>query len=186
MDDKTIPHTIRKYLSKQRINKGVEELAKRLTNEYTGLESQTVFICVLKGAFMFTADLVRCLPLNIPIEFCRARSYGDDMETSGEVSIQLPPQEKIAGKYCVILEDIIDTGLTMKKVIGELEKMRAKRVEVCTLLSKPSRRKVKVPVRYIGFEVPDLFFVGYGIDYAELYRNLDYLAVIVPTKKLEQ
>ena len=97
MDDKTIPHTIRKYLSKQRINKGVEELAKRLTNEYTGLESQTVFICVLKGAFMFTADLVRCLPLNIPIEFCRARSYGDDMETSGEVSIQLPPQEKIAG-----------------------------------------------------------------------------------------
>jgi len=179
-DNGMIPHTIKPYLSKEKITKRVEQMAGELASAYIGLEDKTLFLVVLKGAFVFAADLLRSFPLNVRVEFCRAASYGTGMESSGEVRLDLPPEEVIAGRYCVIVEDIIDTGLTLDALINELLRMRARKVEVCALLSKPSRRKVDVPLNYIGFEVPDLFFVGYGIDYAERYRNLDHLAVVVP------
>jgi len=172
------PHVLKPYLSREKISLRIEQLALELSQEYTGVEDNTVLLCVLKGAFVFAADLVRVLPLNIPIEFCRARSYGNEMESSGDVSCQLPPKERLAGMYVILVEDIVDTGETLVKLQQELEKMAVKRVEVCTLLSKPSCRKVKAKPRYVGFEVPDLFFVGYGLDYAEYYRNLDYLATV--------
>ncbi len=178
-----IPHSVRPYLSKEKIAKRIEQLSQNLAEEYVGIEDKTVLLCVLKGAFMFTADLVRCLPLNLPIEFCRAKSYGADMESSEKVELELPPESKIAGKYVIIVEDIVDTGLTIDRLMRELNYLRAKRIEVCALLTKPSRRKIQVPIRYIGFEVPDLFFVGYGLDYADLYRNLDHIGVVVPTSE---
>mgnify|MGYP000896184203 CR=1 FL=1 len=182
MSEAVVPHVLRPYLSSDRISRRIEQLGQELAQEYTGIEEQTVALCVLKGGFMFAADLLRVMPLSIPIEFCNAKSYGDAMESSGEVSINLPPRELLAGKYIVVIEDIVDSGVTLKALVAKLHEMAVKRVEICTLLSKPSRRKVSVQVRYVGFEVPDLFFVGYGLDYAELYRNLDYLAVVVPQK----
>lgn len=182
MSGNVVPHVLRPYLSSDRIRKRIEQLGQELAQEYTGIEEQTVALCVLKGGFMFAADLLRVMPLSLPIEFCSAHSYGDEMESHGDVTIALPPRELLTGKYVVIIEDIVDSGVTLKTLIAKLHEMAVKRVEICTLLSKPSRRKVSVQVRYVGFEVPDLFFVGYGLDYAELYRNLDYLAVVVPQK----
>ncbi|GAB4151231.1 MAG: hypoxanthine phosphoribosyltransferase [Planctomycetota bacterium] len=179
------PHVLKPYLSSERIRKRIEQLASELVQEYTGVEDQTVFLCVLKGGFVFAADLMRSLALNVPIEFCRAQSYGDSMESSGQVDIQLPDPMLLTGRYVVLIEDIVDTGTTLKEIVRLLHEMAVKRVEICSLLSKPSRRKTDLHVKYIGFEVPDLFFVGYGLDYAELYRNLDYLAVVVPQKSAE-
>jgi hypoxanthine phosphoribosyltransferase len=179
------PHILKPYLSSDRIRKRIEQMALELVHEYTGVEEQTVFLCVLKGGFVFAADLLRNLALNVPIEFCRAKSYGEAMESSGSVQIDLPDPELLKGKYVVIIEDIVDSGVTLRALMAELHKMAVKRVEICTLLSKPSRRKVEIQVKYVGFEVPDQFFVGYGLDYAELYRNLDYLAVVVPQRPQE-
>ncbi|MDZ7815698.1 MAG: hypoxanthine phosphoribosyltransferase [Planctomycetota bacterium] len=178
-----IPHTLKTYLTKKRIGDRIELLAGKLTDRYTGLEDETVFLCVLKGAFIFSADLVRNIPLNIPLEFCTARSYGDSMNSDGNVSLSLPPKRVLREKNVVILEDIIDTGCTLAVLKDKLKELGASRVEICSLLSKPSRRKAKVEIDYLGFEVPDLFFVGFGLDYAENYRNLDHLAVVIPSKK---
>jgi len=160
----------------QQVEKRVEELAAEIREIY-GDNIPTV-IAVLKGSFMFTADLVRHLPGTFSVDFIRAASYGEGTETSCHVSVSLWPSVKITGRKMLLVDDIADSGLTLKCLVEKLEKEGAAQVDVCVLLDKPSRRKVKFIPRFVGFTIPNLFVVGYGIDYAEKYRNLPYIGVL--------
>ena len=160
----------------EEVEERVERLAAEIRQAY-GDEIPTV-IAVLKGSFMFTADLVRRLPGTFSVDFIRASSYGDGTETSCHVSVSLWPTVKVAGRRVLLVDDIADSGLTLKCLVERLEKEGASQVDVCVLLDKPGRRKVEFTPRFVGFTVPNLFVVGYGIDYAEKYRNLPYIGVL--------
>lgn len=129
-------------------------------------------VCVLRGAFVFMADLVRAIPREMTCDFLTARSYGDSTETSGVVEFAHDLSAPIAGKHVLLVEDIVDTGLTLSYLIDVLTRRSPASLHIATALSKPSRRKVDVKVDFIGFEVPDEFIVGYGLDAAQKYRNL--------------
>jgi hypoxanthine phosphoribosyltransferase len=131
---------------------------------------------VLRGAFVFMADLVRALPRPHVCDFLAVRSYGDATESSGVVAITSDLSAPIEGKHVLLVEDIVDTGLTVKYLLKMLEARKPRSLRVAALLSKPSRRKVEVPVDFIGFEVPDVFVVGYGLDAAQRWRHLPYVA----------
>lgn len=135
-------------------------------------------IGVLRGAFIFMADLVRALPRDMCCDFLTVRSYGATKETSGVVEIEQDLRMPIAGQHVLLVEDIVDTGLTLRRLLDLIEPHRPASVHVCALLNKPSRRRTQVPLHFAGFEIPDLFVVGYGLDYAQRYRNLPYLGVI--------
>ncbi len=135
-------------------------------------------VVVLRGAFVFAADLVRALPREIRCDFLAVRSYGSATETSGIVEITHDLGLPIAGQHVLLVEDIVDTGLTLRHLLELLATRRPASVHVCTLLNKPSRRRTQVPVDFVGFEVPDRFVVGYGLDYDQRYRNLPYVGVI--------
>ncbi|HEY0711207.1 MAG TPA: hypoxanthine phosphoribosyltransferase [Polyangia bacterium] len=139
-----------------------------------------VVVGVLRGAFIFMADLVRALPREHVCDFLAVRSYGDATETSGVVEITNDLSLPIEGKHVLLVEDIVDTGLTLKYLIKLLEARRPKSLRVAALLSKPSRRRVEVPIDFVGFEVEDRFVVGYGLDAAQKYRHLPYVAELVP------
>lgn len=133
---------------------------------------------VLRGAFIFMADLVRAIPRDLACDFLSVRSYGDATVSSGEVQIAADLTAPIEGRHVLLVEDIVDTGLTLKYLIELLEARRPLSLHVCALLSKPSRRKVEVDVHFLGFEVPDEFVVGYGLDAAQRYRQLPYIAAL--------
>jgi len=160
----------------EEVEERVDGLAAEIREAY-GDEIPTV-IAVLKGSFMFTADLVRRLPGTFSVDFIRASSYGDGTETSCHVSVSLWPTVKVTGRRVLLVDDIADSGLTLKCLVERLEKEGASQVDVCVLLDKPGRRKVEFTPRFVGFTVPNLFVVGYGIDYAEKYRNLPYIGVL--------
>ena len=159
------------HTSKQ-IQHRVAEIATVLDSKYP--EGFTA-VCVLKGSFIFTADLVRCLKVPVQVEFTQAISYRGT-ESTGEVRFFGTPN--VFSKHVVVVEDIVDTGLTISKLLDELKKQHPLSIEVCTLLDKPSRRKFPVRLDYIGFEVPDEFVVGYGLDCDEEMRNLPHIAVM--------
>ncbi len=167
---------VERLFTAQEVEERVERLAAEIREAYED-EIPTV-IAVLKGSFMFTADLVRRLPGTFAVDFIRASSYGDGTETSCHVSVSLWPSVKITGRRVLLVDDIADSGLTLKCLVERLEKEGAEGVDVCVLLDKPSRRKVEFAPRFVGFTVPNLFVVGYGIDYAEKYRNLPYIGVL--------
>ncbi len=133
---------------------------------------------VLRGAFVFMADLVRAIPRDVRCEFLAVTSYGDANESSGEVKIAADICSPIAGKNVLLVEDIVDTGLTLSYLADLLAARKPSSLEICALLSKPSRRRVEIPVRFVGFEVPDRFVVGYGLDAGQRYRNLPHIAVM--------
>ena len=135
-------------------------------------------VCVLKGAFMFLADLTRALEGTATLDFIAVSSYGVSTKSSGQVQLLKDLGESIEGRDVVIVEDIVDTGLTLNYLQDILRARAPRRVRTACLLSKPSRRKIDVKVEYIGFEIPDKFVVGYGLDYGEKYRNLPYIAVL--------
>jgi hypoxanthine phosphoribosyltransferase len=135
---------------------------------------------VLRGAFMFMADLVRAIPRELRCDFLSVRSYGDATVSSGQVEITSDLLFPIEGKDVLLVEDIVDTGLTLKYLLDVLHARRPRSLEVCALLSKPSRRRVEVPVRFIGFEVPDEFLVGYGLDMGQRFRALPHIASVTP------
>jgi len=141
-------------------------------------EGQLTVVGVLRGAFVFMADLVRAIPRPHRCDFLGVRSYGDATLSSGIVEITSDLLLPIEGDHVLLVEDIVDTGLTLRYLIEILEARRPKSLRVCALLSKPSRRRVEVPVHYLGFEVPDQFVVGYGLDAAQQYRHLPYIAVL--------
>lgn len=173
-------HHIETLISQQEVQQRIQELAKEISHYYQHNHSENlVVVGLLRGSFMFMADLVRHLQLPLEVDFLTASSYGTGTESSRDVKILKDLDGEIHGKDVLIVEDIIDTGFTLEKVREILKLRNPRSVSICTLLDKPSRREAEVPVEWIGFAIPDEFVVGYGIDYAQKYRNLDYIAKVV-------
>jgi hypoxanthine phosphoribosyltransferase len=165
-------------LSEEQIRGRVVALAGEIERDYAGRDLLIVF--VLKGALVFVADLIRALDRQIRLDFMVVSSYGARTETSGSVRIVTDMRSDVRGQHVLIVEDIIDSGLTLREIIQHLEVRQPASIAVCTLLSKPGRRLVDVDVRYVGFEIPDKFVVGYCLDYNERYRNLPFIGVLKP------
>jgi hypoxanthine phosphoribosyltransferase len=154
----------------------VAELGAEVSGDYQGRD--LLLIGVLKGAVFFMADLMRHLTVPCEVDFMAISSYGDATDSSGIVRILKDLDINIEGRHVLVVEDIIDSGLTLSYLIRNLESREPATLEVCALLTKPSRREIDVPVRYVGFEIPNKFVVGYGLDFAERYRNLPYVGVL--------
>jgi len=154
----------------------VAELGVEVSSDYQGRD--LLLIGVLKGAVFFMADLMRHLTVPCEVDFMAISSYGDSTDSSGIVRILKDLDITIEGRDVLVVEDIIDSGLTLSYLMRNLESREPASLEVCALLTKPARREIDVPVRYVGFEIPNRFVVGYGLDFAERYRNLPYVAVL--------
>jgi len=163
-------------ISEKEIRERVRELAARISVDYA--DKDPLLVCVLKGAVFFMADLVRELTVPSELDFMAVSSYGSATDSSGVVRILKDLDANIEGRNVLIVEDIIDSGLTLSYLRKNLRSRNPASVEVCSLLTKPSRRKVDIACKYVGFEVPDKFVVGYGLDYMEKYRNLRFIAVM--------
>lgn len=163
-------------ISKEDISNRVKELADKINEDFLGEE--VVLIGLLRGSVIFLADLAREVNLDAKIDFMTVSSYGNNMESSREVRIIKDLEELIEDKNVIIVEDIVDTGYTLKKVLETLEIRKPKALKLCTLLDKPDRREVDIKVDYTGFQIPDEFVVGYGIDYAQKHRNLPYVGIV--------
>ncbi len=163
----------------QRLQTRIAEMAQAIAADYTD-EEDLLLICVLKGGYIFLGDLSRALQRPHELDFMGVSSYGARTESSGEVRIVMDLKEPIAGRNVLIVEDIIDSGRTLDYMRRNLLARSPKSLRIVTLLNKPSRRAVDVDVEYIGFDIPDEFVVGYGLDFAELYRNLPYVGVLKP------
>lgn len=159
-----------------RIAARVAELGAAVTRDYAGKE--LVLVCVLKGGFVFAADLARAIDLPVRIEFLGVQSYGDDTVSSGEARITLDIAHPLAGKHVLLVEDIVDTGLTLSFLLETLGSRHPASLKVCSLLHKPARQRIPVAIDYLGFTLEDAFVVGYGLDQAGLHRNLPYIAVM--------
>ena len=164
---------IKVLISKEQIENRVKELAKQIRKDYK--EKSITAICLLKGSLFFTADLTREIGGKIYLEFMQLSSYEGE-NTTGTIKLKKDIDfSEIKGKDVLIIEDIVDTGITLNYTLEHIKKAGANSVKVCTLLNKPSRRKIKVPIDYVGFEIENKFVLGYGMDYDELYRNLPYI-----------
>ncbi|MGL5512667.1 MAG: hypoxanthine phosphoribosyltransferase [Sporomusa sp.] len=163
-------------LTEVQIADQVKKMGAAITADYAGKE--ILMIGVLRGAFIFMADLVRAINLPVAVDFMALSSYGAATSSSGIVRILKDLEENIENKHVLIVEDIIDSGLTIKYLIENLSSRKPASIKICTLMSKPDRRKVEVPIAYNGFTIPDYFVVGYGLDYAEKYRNLPFIGVL--------
>ncbi len=171
------PYVVDELISAKAIAARVEALAKEISTHYSDTD-KLVVIGLLRGSFVFIADLVREIDLPLEVDFLEASSYGDAMESSREVRILKDLRGEIAGRDVLVVEDIIDTGNTLSHVLEILQTRHPRRMEVCALLNKPSRREAEVPARWIGFDIPDEFVVGYGIDYAQRNRNLPHIGKV--------
>jgi len=171
-------------ISEEEIAKRVKELGKQLTEDYKGKE--LLVVGILKGCMLFLSDLVRTIDLPLTLDFMVVSSYGATTKSSGVVGKEKDLEGEIEGKDVLIVEDIVDTGLTLSYLVENFKARNPKSVKVCSLLDKPDRRKAQVDIQYIGFKIPDEFVVGYGLDYGENYRNLPFVCVLKPevyTKK---
>ncbi len=162
----------------EQIKQKTAELGRQITEDYEGKD--LLLICVLKGGLMFLADLMREIRLPVEIDFMAVSSYGDATESSGVVRILMDLDQNVQGRHILIVEDIIDTGRTLKYIIDNLRTRGPASIKVCTLLNKPARRVLDMPLDYVGFTIPDRFVVGYGLDYGQIYRNLPYIGVLKP------
>ncbi len=168
---------IKELISSERIAARITELGAEIAADYSGKE--LVLVGVLKGSFLFMADLARAIPgHDVLIDFLGLASYGDASNSSGVVQITADLTKPIAGKHVLIVEDIVDTGLTMEYLLENLRTRHPASVRLCSLLHKPERAVKQVQIDYLGFTVPDLFVVGYGLDYAQRYRNLPFIGVL--------
>ena len=154
----------------------VRQLGEEITKDYEGKE--LLLVGVLKGAIFFLSDLMRQIYVPCEVDFMAVASYGSATDTSGIVRILKDLDAAIEGRHVLIVEDIVDSGLTLQYLLRTLQARNPASLEVCALLTKPDRRKVELPARYIGFEIPDRFAVGYGLDHAERFRNLPYIAAL--------
>jgi hypoxanthine phosphoribosyltransferase len=161
------------------LQRRVRDLAAEISRDYEGRD--LVMIGVLKGAVLFLGDLMRFLDVPCEIDFMAVSSYGSETDSSGVVRILKDLDSSIEGRDVLIVEDIIDSGLTLHYLLRNLRARNPASLEVCALLTKPERRRVDLPIRYVGFEIPNRFVIGYGLDYAQRYRNLDYVAVLAET-----
>jgi hypoxanthine phosphoribosyltransferase len=154
----------------------ITEMAAEVSRDYAGKD--LLLIGVLKGAVFFLADLMRQLDIPCEVDFMAVASYGSSTDSSGVVRILNDLDAPLEGRHVLIVEDIVDSGLTLQYLMRTLEARGPASLQVCALLTKPERRKVEMPARYVGFEIPDKFAIGYGLDYAERYRNLPYVAAL--------
>jgi hypoxanthine phosphoribosyltransferase len=163
-------------VTKQQIEARTKELGQQISKDYAGQD--LLLVCVLKGAVAFLADLMREITIPHAIDFMAISSYGASTESSGVVRILKDLDSNIAGRHVLIVEDIIDTGRTLQYITQNLRTRHPQSVRICTLLSKPSRREIDIPLDYVGFEIPNKFVIGYGLDFAEIYRSLPYIGVL--------
>ncbi|PRO67078.1 hypoxanthine phosphoribosyltransferase [Alkalicoccus urumqiensis] len=163
-------------LSEEAIQKRVKEMGKQIEADFQG--EPVTLIAVLKGSFVFAADLMRAVGGNVQVDFISVSSYGNQTETTGKVRLLKDLDSNITGENVIVVEDIVDSGLTLHFLLDHLRMHKPKALKVCTLLDKPDRRRVELPIDYIGFQIPDEFIVGYGIDYAQQFRNLPYIASV--------
>ena len=167
---------IRVLLPEEDVNKRISEVAEQISKDYEG--KQIHLICILKGGVFFTCELAKRITVPVSLDFMSVSSYGDDTKSSGVVRIVKDLDQPLEGKDVLIVEDIIDSGRTLYYLIDILKKRNPKSVHLCTLLDKPERRVCDVKVDYTCFNIPDEFVVGYGLDYAQQYRNLPYIGVV--------
>ena len=163
-------------VSSEDLARRVQELGVEISRDYEGRD--LVMVGVLKGAVMFIADLMRQLTVPCELDFMAVTSYGSSTDSSGVVRILKDLDAPIEGRDVLIVEDIIDSGLTLQYLMRNLKVRSPRSLEVCALLTKPERRRVDLPTRYVGFEIPNRFAIGYGLDHSQKYRNLDYVAVL--------
>ena len=171
------PYEIDQLISAKSIAARIEELARQISSDFKGTD-KLVVVGLLRGSFVFIADLVRELHLPVEVDFLEASSYGDGMESSREVRILKDLRSGIEGRDVLVVEDIVDTGHTMKHVLGLLKARNPHKLRSIALLDKPTRREVDVKADWTGFEIPDEFVVGYGIDYGQRNRNLPYIGKV--------
>lgn len=168
----------RVLISEEELQKRIGELGQQLAKDYDGKDP--IFVGVLKGVVNFFTDMVRATPIRCQYEFMAVSSYGGGTSTSGNVKLLKDVSCDIKGRHVVILEDILDSGLTLKFVTEHLRSMEPASLKICTLLDKPERRKVDIFADYVGFTIPNEFVVGFGLDYQEFYRNLPFVGVLKP------
>ena len=166
-------------ITEEEIKEKIKLLGEKISNDYKDSDN-LLLVGVLKGAVVFMADLIRHIDIPLNIDFMAVSSYGSSTESSGVVRILKDLDETVEGKDILIVEDIIDSGLTLNYMCDILRSRKPNSIKICTLLDKPSRRKIDLKVDYTGFEIPDYFVVGYGLDYAEKYRNLPDICVLKP------
>lgn len=164
-------------ISREEIAEIVSRLGREITEHYAGSDKELIVIGLLRGSFIFMADLVREIKRPMVTDFMTISSYGDATESSGDVKVVMDLDESITGRDVLLVEDIIDTGNTFSKVVRMLEGRKPASLRICTLLNKPSRREVDVHIDFCGKEIPDEFVVGYGLDYAQKYRNVPFVGV---------
>ena len=172
-------HTVEVMISEAEVAARIAKLGEEITARYQGSD-EVVMIGLLRGSCIFLADLCRQTQLPITLDFMTASSYGNSTTTSREVRVLKDLDDEIKGKDVLIVEDIIDSGFTLSKIRDIIGLREPKSLAICTLLNKPARREVQVPVEWTGFTIPDEFVVGYGIDYAQLYRNLRFIGKVIP------
>lgn len=171
-------------LDAETIQKRIAELGAELTQEYAN--DELVIICVLKGAALFTVDLMKHLNFRVALDFISISSYGEATKSSGVVKMVKDMEEIIRNRHVLIVEDIVDTGLTLDYLRRSLLMREPKSLKICSLLSKPARRKIDLSIDYCGFTIDDHFVVGYGLDYLSFYRNLPYIGILDPSRVDEQ
>ncbi len=170
-------YDIEPMFTEEELDKKIRELGERISADYKGKDIHIV--CILRGAVVFTAELIKRINNeNLDIDFMSVSSYGNEMTSSGDIKIIKDLDEPIEGKDVLIVEDIIDTGKTLAKLVALLKTRNPKSIEICTLLDKPERREANVNVKYVGFKIPDKFVVGFGIDYAQKHRGLPYIGCV--------
>ncbi len=167
-------------ISEEEIQRRIDQIAQRISLDYEGRD--VVVVGVLKGAFIFMADLIRKLTIPVVVDFVRVASYGDSTVSSGEVALKLPIGTDITEKHVLLVEDIVDTGITIRYLIDYLKSLRAASVAVCALIDKSERREVPVPIDYVCLNVSKGFLVGYGLDHAERYRQLSAIYEMVDSE----
>ncbi len=166
----------RPFVTQEDMRRRIEELGRQIASDYEGKE--LILVGILKGAFAFYADLARAIRAPLRVDFLIVTSYGSKAKTSGKVKMVTDLTEDIKGRDVLLVEDIVDSGLTAQYLVKTLSKRKPRSIKLCALLSKPERRKIAVKVDYIGFEISNKYVVGYGLDYQQQYRNLPYLAVL--------
>ena len=178
-----MPERISVLIPEETVDEKIEELGRKISEDYAGKEVH--LICILKGGVFFACELAKRITLPVSLDFMQVSSYGDATSSSGIVRIKKDLDETMEDKEVIIVEDIIDSGRTLHYLIPVLMQRNPKSLHLCALLSKPDRREKEVTIDYLGFEIPDEFVVGYGLDYAQKYRNLPYIGVVHPEEEEE-
>ena len=169
-------YKVREMISEEKVVARIKEIAEQINKDYEG--QSVTLICILKGSIFFTTELAKYITVPVVIDFMQCSSYGADTKSSGIVKLAKDLDEPIMGKHVILIEDIIDSGRTLSHLVKLLSQREPASLTLCTLLDKPDRRVVEVDVKYTGFEIPDEFVVGYGLDYAQKHRNLPFIGVV--------